>query len=328
MRLGAANPRLSVIAAGRNDDYGGNFIHRFSAFLLNVIELLEWCGIPYEVIIVEWNPPRNRPFLDEALGGPPIALRRGRVRFIQVPAEVHAMLPNSDRIPLFEYVAKNVGIRRASGEFVLVTNPDVIMSRGLALRVGRDALCGASYYRTARYDVRGPVPLGSVEAMVKYCRQNIVRVHGYWYSCEWRLGARLNPYRRARAVLSYARWMIWNRSVINPYTNAAGDFFLMRRDRWFELRGYPELKTHSFIDGYMAYMAHFAGLKLRILRGRDVFLYHQDHGREESSGRPWTAIEEYFRNCRQMARDRRPLIFNGEEWGLGALDLPERCWGW
>ena len=43
----------------------------------------------------------------------------------------HLSLPNSDRLKFFQMIAKNVGIRRASGKFVLATNIDVIINQKL-----------------------------------------------------------------------------------------------------------------------------------------------------------------------------------------------------
>ena len=53
------------------------------------------------------------------------------VRIITVPSHLHQQLRYSEHLPLFQMIAKNVGIQRARGEFVLVTNIDVLFSRQL-----------------------------------------------------------------------------------------------------------------------------------------------------------------------------------------------------
>jgi hypothetical protein len=50
------------------------------------------------------------------------------VRFIQVPPEIHRKFRHADHLPLYQMIAKNVGIRRARGRFILVTNIDILFS--------------------------------------------------------------------------------------------------------------------------------------------------------------------------------------------------------
>ena len=40
-----------------------------------------------------------------------------------VPTEAHASIHNPNNISFLEHIAKNVGIRAARGEYILVTNP-------------------------------------------------------------------------------------------------------------------------------------------------------------------------------------------------------------
>jgi hypothetical protein len=51
------------------------------------------------------------------------------VRVITVPSDLHDTLNSTS--PVLEFHAKNVGIRRARGDFVLVTNPDILFSTAL-----------------------------------------------------------------------------------------------------------------------------------------------------------------------------------------------------
>jgi len=119
-------PYLSVIVAARNDNHGGNMLSRMQAFLDCWIEQARRFNLSSEIVIVEWNPPAERPRLKDALRWPadlPCA-----VRFVEVPKEVHARFPHSEAIPLHQMIAKNAGIRRARGEFVLVIGPPAASS--------------------------------------------------------------------------------------------------------------------------------------------------------------------------------------------------------
>src|SRR5437870_3627597 len=84
--------------------------------------------------------------------------------------------------------------------------------------------------------------------------------------------------RRARLG---ARWrflreaVIWAKALPALHTNGCGDFTLMSRGAWLELRGYPELHMFSmFIDSLLVYTAHWHGLKEEFLPHP---IYHIEH---------------------------------------------------
>jgi hypothetical protein len=56
-------PYLSFVIAARNDDYGGNFLHRMQVFVNVLFWLWERHNLDAELVVVEWNPPKDRPRL-------------------------------------------------------------------------------------------------------------------------------------------------------------------------------------------------------------------------------------------------------------------------
>src|SRR5215470_3402233 len=122
----AGEPYLSVVVTTRNDDHGHNPLGRFQAFINSLVAQCRRVNLPTVLIVVEWNPPADRPALRESvtwpLDGSPCT-----VRIIQVPAELHRTLKHPDALPLYQMIAKNVGIRRALGQFVLSTNIDILL---------------------------------------------------------------------------------------------------------------------------------------------------------------------------------------------------------
>jgi hypothetical protein len=97
---------------GRNDDYMPDFADRVRiAIEWNVRHLVE------EVIFVEWNPPEGRPWLSTEL-----ARNFPEVRGYVVPTEIHTAIARNPSLPLMEYHAKNVGIRRAKTDWVIAGN--------------------------------------------------------------------------------------------------------------------------------------------------------------------------------------------------------------
>ena len=314
---------ISFVVAARNDNYGGDFLHRMQVFVNVLLTLCERHCLNMELVIVEWNPPKDNPRLTDALMWLDSS-RYCKIRAIEVPEEIHRQLPFSDHIPLFEFIGKNVGVRRAQGEFILVTNPDILFSEELIRFLGSERLSPKCFYRATRYDAEGPIPADvTVEKQLAYCQQHITSINGYLYSFEYRLGKKSNLYRTLMGFADYLRWRLLYFPLDRPFTNASGDFFLMHNSHWHYLHGYPEIigvasdgRIHA--DSFMMYMALFHGLKQIRLRNQ-MRIYHQEHDRPKSS-RPFSPEVEL--TAHQLLRTRKPTIFNDETWGLGSYDLP------
>src|ERR1700730_13424358 len=113
-----AQPYISLVVTARNDDHGGNLLGRMQIFVSGWIAQSRRHNLPSELIIVEWNPPPDHPRLRDALRWPE-DFGPCRVRFIEVPAELHRRFRNAEALLLYQMIAKNVGIRRACGQFIL-----------------------------------------------------------------------------------------------------------------------------------------------------------------------------------------------------------------
>ncbi len=141
-----------------------------------------------ELILVEWNPPLDRPRLREVLTFPPNEILP--VRIIDVPAEIHGTLDHADRLPLFQMIAKNVGIRRARGRFVLATNVDVLFSDDLAAALAAERLSENHVYRCDRCDVTSDIPLDApIERQLQLCSERVIRINRFDATVDLRTGA-------------------------------------------------------------------------------------------------------------------------------------------
>jgi FkbM family methyltransferase len=120
------------------------------------------------------------------------------------------------------------------------------------------------------------------------------------------------------------------------HTNGCGDFTLIAREHWFDLRGYPELDIFSMnIDSLFCFAAHYGGAHEEVLAD-PMRIYHIEHG----SGSGWTPEgqqklwerlaakripvlenEDVLQWGAQMRRLNSPLIFNHEDWGLANVNL-------
>jgi hypothetical protein len=170
-------PYLSAVVTSRNDDHGGNLLSRMQVFTSGFIEQCKRHGLAAELIVVEWNPPPDRPSLADALRWPR-DFGPCRVRLIRVAPEIHQRLRHAEALPLFQMIAKNAGIRRARGRFVLATNIDILFSDELMRFLGSGALDPRRMYRIDRHDVMPDVPVdASVEEQLAYCGRHLLRVN-------------------------------------------------------------------------------------------------------------------------------------------------------
>lgn len=170
-------PYLSLVVTARNDDHGGNLLRRMQIFVNGWIAQSQRHDLPSELIIVEWNPPSDRPRLRDALRWPE-NLGPCQVRFIEVPPDLHHRYAHAGALPLYQMIAKNVGIRRSRGEFILATNIDILFSDELVAFLAQRCLDPGRMYRIDRHDAMSDVPLeASLDQQLEYCRTHLLRIN-------------------------------------------------------------------------------------------------------------------------------------------------------
>ena len=170
-------PYLSVVVAARNDDHGGNLLRRMQTFVNSFIGQCKRHSLNAELVLVEWNPPPERPPLARAIQWPS-DLGPCQVRIITVPQQVHRRYKHAEALPLYQMIAKNAGIRRARGRFILATNIDIIFSDELIRFLAEERLEIGKMYRLDRHDVMSDVPVdASVDEQLAYCRSHLIRAN-------------------------------------------------------------------------------------------------------------------------------------------------------
>src|SRR5256885_16303227 len=106
--VGDASPYLCFVGSWRNDGHGGNPLGRLQAFVNTFDAQCRRFGLDAELIIVEWNPPPERPRLHEVVRRPEGCVFT--LRYIEVPTPLHERLPRASVLPLFQMIGKNAGI--------------------------------------------------------------------------------------------------------------------------------------------------------------------------------------------------------------------------
>ena len=303
---------LSVVAGSRNDDHGGKLLYRMQHFVSGFIKQCMKHQLRAELILVDWNPPEGKISLSEALKFPE---NKGpcSVRIITVPKEVHETLRFAKELPMFQMIAKNVGIRRARGRYVLATNIDVLFSDQL-IQFLRDDLKPDFLYRVDRLDVPSKLPdSNSIDEILEYCKSSYFRINGRYGTQilkegKWTfLDTAASRHSQKFSSLKNHFLTFWLRKIllmfntgnekldlgfikhlirrikfrfaVNVHTNACGDFTLLSSDNWNVLRGYPELQGFSWhLDSFLLYQAVLSGIQNQEL-SIEKSIYHIEHGK-------------------------------------------------
>lgn len=181
-------PYLSLVVTSRNDDHGLNIKQRMQFFVDGWFHQAKRFNLPSELVFVEWNPPQDRPKLIDALRWPE---ERGpsALRIIEVPPDVHARFHVADKLPLIQFTAKNAGIRRAKGAFVLCSNIDILFSDEMMAFLAEQRLSADRLYRNDRIDVPADLPADKpISEVLKIAADNPIRINGAHWTFDLRDG--------------------------------------------------------------------------------------------------------------------------------------------
>jgi hypothetical protein len=283
-RPAAAPPTLSVVLTGRNDDYGAGFRARFFRTLRFNHRELSSRGVAYELVFVEWAPPEDHPRLVDLVFDAIPELDPSRCRWFVVDPQYQNALSLNPRLVYLEFMAKNVGVRRAAGRFVLTSNCDVYLGRVVLDVIGRGDLKSGIVYRAARHDLAEAIGNGNPD----------------WPELE-------NPVNLDRPA----------RPLRRPFMGGGtGDFLLLDRDTYHEMRGFNEVyrAARIGIDRNFIVKALSMGLPIEDIGGP---VYHVNH-----AGSYRLSVNDYAgRESEAPWGDRRwhsrgVVYVNSPDWGL------------
>jgi hypothetical protein len=308
-------PYISFVVVGRNDNYGYKFLERFQFFINNLSFLCKKNNLSAELIVIEWNPPKNEKKLWDALEIPSSPLFT--CRFIEISKSLHETYKNNGNYPLLEYPGKNIGIRKAKGEFVLITNPDIIFSNEMISFFSKKELERRTLYRASRFDLPIDIPSGlNDDRLLEFCEKK--------WNTKWDMRFGRHP-RGLKKILYIPRmisrflfpFMFKKYLPYKYHGGMPGDFTLLHKRDWEMLGGYPEIGWSTLLDFYILI---FSIVKFGKIKRLPYPIYHQYH-----DGRipRYANFNEYLEDSLKMLMGRKLIKNNKKPWGLKGKNLNE-----
>lgn len=137
---------ITVVVVGRNDNYGGDFSLRLkTTFEWNLRHLPN-----PELIYIEWNPMEGKA--SDCIW---ITEKYPQAKCYIVPPTIHKKIAaNPVKMPVMEYYAKNLGIRMAGNDWVLLINADCLLGFDTIRNIkhlSKDFVYG-THYTSIRWD--------------------------------------------------------------------------------------------------------------------------------------------------------------------------------
>jgi hypothetical protein len=342
-------PYISVIFANRNDNYGGDQGRRINLFIdYYAYFSRQWPGL-FEFVICDWNPPLERPLLQDAYPWENL----GRVTHVVVPPEVHSQVAGTKGRKILDYIGRNVAVRRAKGEFVLILNQDIFVSESIMSYLALKRLSKRHFYRADRCDFHLPQNShSSPQSFEKLALDQIFKVHRRHSSADLpisleanvghlhELGSRIESRDRndeESGILfcdpEVSKHIKHFRKQITPkhdcfrklylHTNAAGDFLLVPRSAFFAINGMPEATDfYMHLDSYALVQLFCAGWKQAIFLQPHRVL-HADHDRgERLDFKESISWAEHEQRLAAMILGESTFRVNPKSWGLADYELP------
>ncbi len=238
---------ISVIVVGRNDNYGGDFSKRLQI-------TLDWnlSQLPNaELIYVEWNQIKERPSDCEW-----IVKKYSNAKCYIVPNKMHNLVCSNSKMPMMEYFAKNLGIRKATSDWILMANADVFIGNDVIKNIHKlnsDTVYG-THYVSIKWDGK------PIENYHQQNKKNIVTAF----------------------------------SATNDLGSVVGNFILTHKKNWLKATGYDETLTNvrAGVDCNGLNQLLHLGLKPMVLGHH----YHLDHPESIIHGKNDTHGNHHFNN--------------------------------
>jgi hypothetical protein len=119
---------ISFVTIGRNDNYGGNFLNTLIRSLNHNLDEISKLTSNFEYILVDWVSIKEPLYQLEEFKKLLTAYPQFKIYTVDKSVAINEDISTEF---LYEYYAKNVGIRKSQGEMISVLNSDLLLSSDL-----------------------------------------------------------------------------------------------------------------------------------------------------------------------------------------------------
>jgi hypothetical protein len=271
--------KKTVILTSRNDNYGGNLHKRTTMALTSLIEHHD------EVIFVDWKTNNGEGVISNIKHNLP---HTGKLKYIQVPKELlKEKYPHIADYTIIESIGRNIGIRRATNDYIISTNIDIVTTP-----LDDSILNENTFYTVSRRDVDESFHLSFNDYQSLY--------NSLW-------GNRDGYRAKELFETDNDKWSL---------INCCGDYQIGHKNVWNQMKGFEESVLFGCgIDTNVMKKASFYS-DIKVL---DHYVFHLNHGKggnrdEDESVPPMSNQKEIIRDFTQTT--------NLENWGMYNEDLP------
>jgi hypothetical protein len=275
--------KISVVVMAKNDDYGGHLIHRAKHVLTNLIKEFD------EVIYVDWKSegkPLHEEFIDE------LEITGKLTCYTVTQDDIDKVMPQYSNYSIVDVVGRNIGIRRAKNDWVLVTNIDIILKNFDTSEFKDNVL-----YTAARREV-------SIDEHMQFIDTKELVNH---------LESKRYSYRLQQDSVINGK-AVWDEGDVWSLVVACGDFQFAHKNVWNGIRGFEEsLGGRGYADSnLMKKGAIYFSIEKCLTP-----LYHLNH----TSSKKGKEGEILPVNDRLSSVNNFTETTNSENWGWGNYDL-------
>lgn len=289
---------ISFVVATRNDNHGGNMIKKNQYFIDNWVKKTKKYKLSSELIIVEWNPDKDKKSLKKVLKFPKLQSYQS-IKIITTTNNIYKKKNLNKRIKFYQMIAKNIGIVRSQGRFILSTNIDIIFSDELIKKLSKKLLKEKTIYTAERYDldfndfkkrINNKNYLNYLTHINTKNYSYDVKHKKYFFVNRTFLSLILdNKKILAIKKINFFKKKIKFKKIFiyfceyffdiffkkKIHTNASGDFTLIDNKSWKSLRGYYEFNGYSWhLDTILLIRAYYRNFKFKIFNEK---IFHINH---------------------------------------------------
>ena len=283
--------KISAVIVSRNDNYGGHLNERATYCFNSAIDTYD------EVIYIDWNSSTHSLFYDIKDN----IKFKGNFKHFVITPEIASVLTNNDpnAQKCCEVLARNIGLRRATGDYLVSTNIDIIHPKRNELKDVINNISKDTFY-------------------------TISRRHTDWTQIkEFHNGEiKFNEWKGLREYLinnSEERHFDETTVSGDDYSiiNCCGDYQIAPRHIWEEIRGMEEDLIYSlYADTNVQKKAVKHGFGLKAIY--NPALFHIEHGK--GGGGFLDGINKLV-NDPYRAIVNQGKTLNTKSWGFGNTDI-------